>query len=47
MACAPFAPYAPDRVLIHDAARPFLTRDVIDRVLGALGASSGPSPPFP
>jgi 2-C-methyl-D-erythritol 4-phosphate cytidylyltransferase / 2-C-methyl-D-erythritol 2,4-cyclodiphosphate synthase len=35
------APYAPDRVLIHDAARPFLTRDVIDRVLGALGASSG------
>ena len=31
------APYAPDRVLIHDAARPFVTPDVIDRVLAALG----------
>ena len=28
--------HLPDRVLIHDAARPFVTRDVIDRVLGAL-----------
>ena len=34
-------PYAPDRVLIHDAARPFVTPDVIDRVLAALGGSSG------
>ena len=28
--------HLPDGVLIHDAARPFVTRDVIDRVLGAL-----------
>ena len=28
--------HLPERVLIHDAARPFVTRDVIDRVLGAL-----------
>ena len=27
---------APDRVLIHDAVRPFVDRDMIDRVLGAL-----------
>src|SRR5262245_4450179 len=26
----------PDRVLIHDAARPFLTREIIDRALAAL-----------
>ena len=31
----------PDRVLIHDAARPFLTPDIIDRVLAALGQSPG------
>ena len=30
------AQHAPDRVLIHDAARPFLAPDVIDRVLEAL-----------
>src|SRR5262245_23362440 len=29
-------PHAPARVLIHDSARPFLTSDVIDRVLAAL-----------
>ncbi|MBO0741332.1 MAG: bifunctional 2-C-methyl-D-erythritol 4-phosphate cytidylyltransferase/2-C-methyl-D-erythritol 2,4-cyclodiphosphate synthase [Hyphomicrobiaceae bacterium] len=29
----------PDLVLIHDAARPFVTRDIIDRVLGALARS--------
>jgi 2-C-methyl-D-erythritol 4-phosphate cytidylyltransferase/2-C-methyl-D-erythritol 2,4-cyclodiphosphate synthase len=29
-------PQAPARVLIHDAARPFVTSDVIDRVLQAL-----------
>jgi 2-C-methyl-D-erythritol 4-phosphate cytidylyltransferase/2-C-methyl-D-erythritol 2,4-cyclodiphosphate synthase len=28
-------------VLIHDAARPFVTRDIIDRVLGALAQSPG------
>lgn len=30
------APRAPDRVLIHDAARPFLTADLINRLLAAL-----------
>jgi 2-C-methyl-D-erythritol 4-phosphate cytidylyltransferase/2-C-methyl-D-erythritol 2,4-cyclodiphosphate synthase len=29
-------PHAPDLVLIHDAARPFVAGDVIDRVLAAL-----------
>jgi 2-C-methyl-D-erythritol 4-phosphate cytidylyltransferase / 2-C-methyl-D-erythritol 2,4-cyclodiphosphate synthase len=29
-------PQAPARVLIHDAARPFVTADILDRVLGAL-----------
>jgi 2-C-methyl-D-erythritol 4-phosphate cytidylyltransferase / 2-C-methyl-D-erythritol 2,4-cyclodiphosphate synthase len=33
--------HAPDRVLIHDAARPFVTSDVIDRVLAALGDTPG------
>jgi 2-C-methyl-D-erythritol 4-phosphate cytidylyltransferase/2-C-methyl-D-erythritol 2,4-cyclodiphosphate synthase len=33
--------HLPDRVLIHDAARPFVTRDVIDRVLGALAHGPG------
>ncbi len=32
---------APEVVLIHDAARPFVTADVIDRVLGALAESRG------
>jgi 2-C-methyl-D-erythritol 4-phosphate cytidylyltransferase/2-C-methyl-D-erythritol 2,4-cyclodiphosphate synthase len=31
----------PDSVLIHDAARPFLTRDVIDRTLAALDDAPG------
>jgi 2-C-methyl-D-erythritol 4-phosphate cytidylyltransferase/2-C-methyl-D-erythritol 2,4-cyclodiphosphate synthase len=31
----------PDRVLIHDAARPFLTGDVIDRTLAALDDTPG------
>jgi 2-C-methyl-D-erythritol 4-phosphate cytidylyltransferase / 2-C-methyl-D-erythritol 2,4-cyclodiphosphate synthase len=35
------APHNPDRVLIHDAARPFLTADVIDRVIQALAGSPG------
>jgi 2-C-methyl-D-erythritol 4-phosphate cytidylyltransferase / 2-C-methyl-D-erythritol 2,4-cyclodiphosphate synthase len=30
---------APDRVLIHDAARPFLTRDLVSRLLAALDAT--------
>jgi 2-C-methyl-D-erythritol 4-phosphate cytidylyltransferase / 2-C-methyl-D-erythritol 2,4-cyclodiphosphate synthase len=34
-------PHAPDRVLIHDAARPFVTHGVIDRVLAALAGSPG------
>jgi 2-C-methyl-D-erythritol 4-phosphate cytidylyltransferase/2-C-methyl-D-erythritol 2,4-cyclodiphosphate synthase len=33
--------HLPDRVLIHDAARPFVTRDVIDRVLQGLAQSPG------
>ena len=35
---------APDTVLIHDAARPFLDRGTIDRVLGALDAAPGAIP---
>ena len=31
----------PDRVLIHDAARPFLTREIIDRTLAALDDAPG------
>ena len=33
--------HAPDRVLIHDAARPFVSHAVLDRVLGALQSSAG------
>jgi 2-C-methyl-D-erythritol 4-phosphate cytidylyltransferase/2-C-methyl-D-erythritol 2,4-cyclodiphosphate synthase len=32
------APRAPDRVLIHDAARPFLSADLVSRLLAALEA---------
>jgi 2-C-methyl-D-erythritol 4-phosphate cytidylyltransferase/2-C-methyl-D-erythritol 2,4-cyclodiphosphate synthase len=32
---------APDRVLIHDAARPFVDRGIIDRTLAALETSAG------
>ena len=32
---------APDRVLIHDAARPFPSPDLVDRVLAALDAAPG------
>lgn len=35
------APFAPDRVLIHDAVRPFVTPDIIARVLQALDHSPG------
>ncbi len=33
--------YSPDRVLIHDAARPFVSQGVIDRVIQALDRSPG------
>jgi 2-C-methyl-D-erythritol 4-phosphate cytidylyltransferase/2-C-methyl-D-erythritol 2,4-cyclodiphosphate synthase len=33
--------YAPDGVLMHDAARPFVTPEVIDRVLAVVAQSSG------
>ncbi|WP_267386452.1 bifunctional 2-C-methyl-D-erythritol 4-phosphate cytidylyltransferase/2-C-methyl-D-erythritol 2,4-cyclodiphosphate synthase [Sphingomonas sp. GC_Shp_3] len=35
---------APDRVLIHDAARPFLSADVIDRLVAALDSDVGAIP---
>jgi 2-C-methyl-D-erythritol 4-phosphate cytidylyltransferase/2-C-methyl-D-erythritol 2,4-cyclodiphosphate synthase len=38
------AAQAPDRVLIHDAARPFVDDALIDRVLDALDASPGAIP---
>jgi 2-C-methyl-D-erythritol 4-phosphate cytidylyltransferase / 2-C-methyl-D-erythritol 2,4-cyclodiphosphate synthase len=41
------APWEPDRVLIHDAARPFLGRGVIDRVLDALAEAEGACPALP
>ena len=34
----------PERVLIHDAARPFVTGDLISRVIGALDAAPGAVP---
>ncbi len=37
----------PERVLIHDAARPFLDRGVIDRVLDALDDAPGAIPALP
>lgn len=36
-----------DRVLIHDAARPFISAQVISRVLGALEAEDGAVPTLP
>ncbi|KAA5607312.1 bifunctional 2-C-methyl-D-erythritol 4-phosphate cytidylyltransferase/2-C-methyl-D-erythritol 2,4-cyclodiphosphate synthase [Roseospira marina] len=38
------ADLAPDQVLIHDAARPFLTPDVVDRVIAALDEQPGAIP---
>lgn len=38
---------APDVVLIHDAARPFVSRLVIDRLLAALEAAEGAVPILP
>lgn len=37
-------PAAPDNVLIHDAVRPFVTGELIDRVIGALGSAEGALP---
>jgi 2-C-methyl-D-erythritol 4-phosphate cytidylyltransferase / 2-C-methyl-D-erythritol 2,4-cyclodiphosphate synthase len=41
------AAWAPEGVLIHDAARPFLGRGVIDRVLAALAEAEGACPALP
>jgi 2-C-methyl-D-erythritol 4-phosphate cytidylyltransferase / 2-C-methyl-D-erythritol 2,4-cyclodiphosphate synthase len=41
------ASLAPDRVLIHDAARPFVESDLIDRVLAALDDSPAAIPALP
>lgn len=41
------ASHAPGRVLIHDAARPFVAGDVIDRVIDALGDLPGAIPALP
>jgi 2-C-methyl-D-erythritol 4-phosphate cytidylyltransferase / 2-C-methyl-D-erythritol 2,4-cyclodiphosphate synthase len=41
------SPMAPDRVLIHDAARPFVTPVVIDAVLAALDTAPGAFPALP
>ncbi len=38
---------APELVLIHDAARPLIEQDVIDRVLGALQTEKGAFPCLP
>lgn len=39
--------FGPARVLIHDAARPFLPAEVIDRLLAALGRHPGAIPVLP
>ena len=41
------AGYKPDRILIHDAARPFLSGTVIDRLLAALDTHDGAIPALP
>ena len=38
---------APDFVLIHDGARPYISSDVITRVLDALGSAAGAIPTLP
>src|SRR6185312_1015051 len=40
-------PLAPERVLIHDGARPFLDSGTIDRVLDALNRAPGAIPALP
>lgn len=44
---AALAAYAPETVLIHDAARPGLSAAVIDALIAALGASDGAAPGLP
>jgi 2-C-methyl-D-erythritol 4-phosphate cytidylyltransferase/2-C-methyl-D-erythritol 2,4-cyclodiphosphate synthase len=34
-------PHAPDLVLIHDAVRPYVTTDILDRVIAALAGAAG------
>ncbi len=41
---AALAPFAPARVLIHDAARPLVSAAVIERVLAALDTAPGAAP---
>jgi 2-C-methyl-D-erythritol 4-phosphate cytidylyltransferase / 2-C-methyl-D-erythritol 2,4-cyclodiphosphate synthase len=41
------APISPDKVLIHDAARPFVSATLIDRTLDGLDHSTGAIPAFP
>src|SRR5579883_3427853 len=41
------AELAPDRVLIHDGARPFIDHGTIDRVVAALDAAPGAIPALP
>jgi 1-deoxy-D-xylulose-5-phosphate synthase len=41
------AAVAPDIVLVHDAARPFLRHDLVDRVLAALCEHAGAIPALP
>src|SRR3546814_11452002 len=44
---ASLADDAPTRVLVHDAARPFLSAAVIDRLLAALDTHDGAVPVLP
>jgi len=44
---ASVARFEPDAVLIHDAARPFVTGNVIQALLEALGAADGAVPALP
>lgn len=41
------AAFNPDYVLIHDAARPFLSREVLDRLVTALGPDHAVAPVLP
>lgn len=39
LALEALAPHAPDRVLIHDGARPFVSPDALDRICAAEGGA--------
>jgi 2-C-methyl-D-erythritol 4-phosphate cytidylyltransferase/2-C-methyl-D-erythritol 2,4-cyclodiphosphate synthase len=41
------AAHAPERVLVHDAARPFVTHELIGRVVSALGEAEAVIPALP